>query len=519
MPSLIHVESLLQKCNSLIQIMILKTESDRLQFQAHLITTGKFQSHHSRTKLIELCTLSPAAGNLSFAAEIFRQIDALTCSFALKACTRALALFEGTQIHSQILRFGFDADVLLVTTLLDVYAKIGNLDAAKQVFDEMSIRDIASWNVMIFGLAQGSWPNEAIDLFNRMKEEPDEVTVIEALSACSQLGAVRQGEIVHRYIVDEKLDMNGIVCNAAIDMYRKCDFVDKAYLVFNKMSCKNTLITWNTMIMAFAMNGDGYKALDLLDQMVLEGMLPDDVSYLSALCACNHAGLVEEGVRLLDTMIECGVKPNVKYYGTVVDLLGRAGRLQEAYDIINSMPMMPDIVFWQTLLGASKTYGNVEMAEIASKKLVEMGSNASGDIVLLSNVQRWHDVGRVRETMKNSDVKKVPGFSYTEIDGKMHNSIYMKLDEIRFKIKAYGYDAETNLVLHDIGDEDKENVLNFHSEKLAVAYSLIKPFRICVDCHAMLKIISKIYSREIIVRDRARFHRFKEGECSWRDYW
>ncbi|KAL1324724.1 hypothetical protein HN51_034881 [Arachis hypogaea] len=578
MASLIHFESLLQKCNSLIQIK---------QFQAHLITTGKFQSHPSRTKLIELCALSPAASNLSFAAEIFRQvnapktndwnailrglakspnptnaitwfrtisrspqkIDALTCSFALKACARALALSEGTQIHSQILRFGFDADVLLVTTLLDVYAKSGDLDAAKQVFDEMSIRDIASWNVMISGLAQGSWPNEAIDLFNRMKEEgwrPDEVTVLGALSACSQLGAVRQGEIVHRYIVDEKLDMNGIVCNAVIDMYGKCGFVDKAYLVFNKMSCKKTLITWNTMIMAFAMNGDGYKALDLLDQMVLEGMLPDDVSYLSALCACNHAGLVEEGVRLLDTMIESGVKPNIKHYGTVVDLLGRAGRLQEAYDIINSMPMMPDIVFWQTLLGASKTYGNVEMAEIASKKLVEMGSNASGDFVLLSNVyaaqQRWHDVGRVRETMKNSDVRKVPGFSYTEIDGKMHKfvnadqshpnskEIYMKLDEIRFKIKAYGYDAETNLVLHDIGDEDKENVLNFHSEKLAVAYSLIstrdgtpihviKNLRICVDCHAVLKIISKIYSREIIVRDRARFHRFKEGECSCRDYW
>ncbi|XP_025638550.1 pentatricopeptide repeat-containing protein At1g34160-like [Arachis hypogaea] len=327
-------------------------------------------------------------------------------------------------------------------------------------------------DAVIQGLILPSYVPTKSQQFGKEGWRPDEVTVIEALSACSQLGAVRQGEIVHRYIVDEKLDMNGIVCNAAIDMYRKCDFVDKAYLVFNKMSCKNTLITWNTMIMAFAMNGDGYKALDLLDQMVLEGMLPDDVSYLSALCACNHAGLVEEGVRLLDTMIECGVKPNVKYYGTVVDLLGRAGRLQEAYDIINSMPMMPDIVFWQTLLGASKTYGNVEMAEIASKKLVEMGSNASGDIVLLSNVQRWHDVGRVRETMKNSDVKKVPGFSYTEIDDNS-KEIYMKLDEIRFKIKAYGYDAETNLVLHDIGDEDKENVLNFHSEKLAVAYSLI----------------------------------------------
>lgn len=478
-----------------------------------------------------------------------QKIDALTCSFALKGCARALAFSEATQLHSQLLRFGFDADVLLVTTLLDVYAKTGYLDDATKVFDEMPQRDIASWNAMISGLAQGSRPNEALDLFNRMKEEgwkPNEVTVLGALSACSQLGALKQGEIVHGYVVDEKLDVNVIVCNAVIDMYAKCGFVDKAYSVFSSMSCRKSLITWNTMIMAFAMNGDGYKALDLLDGMFLDGTCPDAVSYLAALCACNHAGLVDEGVRLFDSMKVSGVKLNVKHYGSVVDLLGRAGRLKEAYDIINSMPVSPDVVFWQSLLGASKTYGNVEMAETASRKLVEMGSNSCGDFVLLSNVyaaqQRWKDVGRVREAMVNSDVRKVPGFSYTEIDCKMHKfinadqshpnskEIYAKLDEIKFRIKAYGYIAETNLVLHDIGDEDKENVLNYHSEKLAVAYGLIstvdgtpiqviKNLRICVDCHAFMKIISKIYNREIIVRDRARFHRFKDGVCSCRDYW
>lgn len=208
--------------------------------------------------------------------------------------------------------------------------------------------------------------------------------------------------------------------------------------------------------------------------------------------------------------------------------------------------MVPDVVLWQSLLGACKTHGNVEMAEKASRKLVEMGSNSCGDFVLLSNVyaaqQRWHDVGRVREAMKIRDVRKVPGFSYTEIDGKIHKfvngdqshpnskGIYAKLDEIKFRAKTYGYAAETNLVLHDIGEEDKENVLNYHSEKLAVAYGLIstsdgtpiqviKNLRICVDCHAVIKNISNIYNREIIVRDRARFHRFKEGVCSCRDYW
>nr|KYP67958.1 Pentatricopeptide repeat-containing protein At1g34160 family [Cajanus cajan] len=506
-----QLDSLLQKCTSLIHMK---------QLQAHLITTGKFQFHPSRTKLLELCAISPA-GNLSFAAQVFRRIqtpstndwnallrglaqgpepaqalswyraisrspqkvDALTCSFALKGCARALAFSEATQIHSQLLRFGFEADVLLLTTLLDVYAKTGDIDAAQKLFDRMPKRDIASWNAMISGLAQGSRPNEAIALFNRMKEEgwrPNEVTVLGALSACSQLGALKQGQIIHAYV------------------------------------------------------------------MVVDGVNPDAVSYLAALCACNHGGLVEEGVRLFDMMKGCGVKLNVKHYGSVVDLLGRAGRIKEACEVINSMPMFPDVVLWQSLLGASKTHGNVEMAEMASRKLVEMGSNSCGDFVLLSNVyaaqQRWHDVGRVRKAMKIKDVRKVPGFSYTEIDCRIHKfvngdqshpsskEIYAKLDEIKFRIKAYGYAAETNLVLHDIGEEDKENVLNYHSEKLAVAYGLIstsdetpiqviKNLRICVDCHAVIKIISKIYNREIIVRDRARFHRFKEGVCSCRDYW
>lgn len=476
-------------------------------------------------------------------------MDALTCSFALKACARALARSEAMQIHSQIVRFGFYADVLLMTTLLDVYAKAGDLDCADKVFDEMGVRDIASWNALIAGLAQGSRPSEAIALFKRMTVEgwkPNEVTVLGALSACLQLGALKEGEKIHRYIMEEKLDMNVIVCNAVIDMYAKCGFVNKAYCVFENMFCRKSLVTWNTMIMAFAMHGDAYKALELFEQMGRASVHPDAVSYLAVLCACNHAGLVEDGVRLFDSMAGSGITPNVKHYGSVVDLLGRAGRLKEAYDIINSMPMFPDVVLWQSLLGACKTYGNVEMAEIASWKLVEMGSKSCGDFVLLSNVyaarERWNDVGRVREAMKNRDVKKIPGFSYIEVDGVIHKfvngdqshsnwrDIYGKLDEIKFRIKAYGYVAETNFVLHDIGQEDKENVLCYHSEKLAVAFGLIctsegtpiqviKNLRICGDCHVVIKLISKIYNREIIVRDRARFHRFKEGLCSCRDFW
>ncbi|CAK7346707.1 unnamed protein product [Dovyalis caffra] len=561
--------------------------SQTKQLQAYIITTGQFQLPISppRSKLLELYALS--LGNLSLAIFTFsqvctpstndwnaiirgfiqspnpvnsfawyktmisktRRVDALTCSFVLKACARVLARLESIQIHTHIVRKGLLADALLGTTLVDVYAKVGDIDSAEKVFDEMVKRDVASWNALIYGFAQGSKPTEALNLFKRMEIDgfkPNGVSVVGALSACAQLGALKEGEKIHGYIKDERLDMSAQVCNVVMDMYAKCGFVDKAFLVFERMSCKKDIITWNTMIMAFAMHGDGHKAIELFEKMGQSGVRPDDVTYLAVLSACNHGGLVEEGFRLFNSMKRCGVKPNVKHYGSVVDLLGRAGRLHEACDIVNSMPMAPDAVLWQTLLGASKTHRNVEIAETVSRKLVEMGSNHCGDFVLLSNVyaarERWADVGRVREAMKNRDVKKVPGISYIEGNGVIHKfynadksheswrEIYAKLDEIRFKIKEYGYVAETSFVLHDIVEEDKENVLCHHSEKLAVTFGLIstsegtpirviKNLRICGDCHFVIKLISKIYDREIIVRDRVRFHRFKEGFCSCRDYW
>lgn len=439
--------------------------------------------------------------------------------------------------------------MLLQTTLLDGYAKVGEFGNAQKMFDEMPKRDVASWNALICGLAQGNFPNEALELFYKMCEmglKANEITVLGALSACSQMGALKEGEKVWGYIKEEQLDMKVTVCNAGIDMYCKCGFVDKAYDLFGSMRCEKSIITWNTMIMGFGMHGHGGEAIKLLEEMGTVGVCPDPISYLAVLCACNHAGLVEEGFQLFNSMERKGIARNVKHYGTVVDLLGRAGRLCEAYDIINSMPFVPDIVLWQTLLGACKTYGNVELAEIASRKLVEMGSDSCGDFVLLSNIyatyKRWNDVGRVREAMKIRDVKKVPGFSYTEVNGVLHKfvngdqrhpswrEIYAKLDEIMYRIKEHGYVPGTRFVLHDIGEEDKEYALSYHSEKLAVAFGLlktsqetpvqvIKNLRICVDCHAVIKLVSKIYNREIIVRDRARFHRFKEGACSCRDYW
>lgn len=572
------MEELVRKCVSLPHIK---------QLQAHLITTGLFHYHLSRSKLLDFCATS-SVGSFAYATFMFDHIpqpatndwnaiirglaqsneptnavisyvsmrrascnpDALTCSFVLKACARSLARLETFQMHSHVVRFGVDTDILLQTTLLDAYAKSGDLHNARVLFDEMTVRDIASWNSLISGLAQGNRPQDALQLFKQMVENgflPNEVTCLGVLSACSQLGAFKVGKKIHNYICSQKLDNNVIVCNALIDMYAKCGQVDKAYKVFNSMHCKKNLITWNTIIMAFGVHGDGVKALELFELMRKEeGLSADGVSYLAALCACNHAGLVDEGLKLFEAMEEIGVDRNVKHYGTIVDLLGRSGRLEEAYRIMQSMLTVPDIVLWQTLLGASTTYGNVEMAEKASRKLTEMGSDNSGDFVLLSNVYaahgRWNDVDRIRKAMKNRAVKKIPGFSYTEVDGVIHRfingdcnhprreEIYKKLDEINHKIRKSGHVPETIYVLHDIGPEEKEHALAYHSEKLTVAFGLIstddsspiyvhKNLRICGDCHVTMKLISKIYNRDIVVRDRTRFHKFKNGTCSCRDFW
>ncbi|CAN8290052.1 unnamed protein product [Cochlearia groenlandica] len=584
----VYMETLIQNCVTFSHIK---------QLHSHFLTSGHFKSSFLRSRLLDRCSIS-SFGDLSFAVSIFRRIpkpltndwnaiirgyaassqpslafswyrsmlsqassssslcrvDALTCSFTLKACARALCSSATAQLHSQISRRGFSADSLLCTTLLDAYSKNGDLVSAQKLFDEMPVRDVASWNALIAGFASGNRANEALELYKRMETEGirrNEVTVVAALGACSHLGAIKEGEKIHRYVKDANLDRNLIVSNATIDMYTKCGFVDKAFQVFDQITGEKSVVTWNTMIMGFAVHGEAHRALEIFEKLEQNSIKPDDVSYLAALTACRHAGLVDYGTSIFNNMACNGVEPNTKHYGCVVDLLGRAGKLREAHNIISSMPMLPDPVLWQSLLGASEIHKNSEMAEIASKKLIEMGVNNDGDFVLLSNVYaaqgRWKDVGRVRDAMETKQVKKVPGLSYIEAKGTIHKfynsdkshrqwkEIYEKIEEIRLKIRDEGYVAQTGLVLHDIGEEEKENALCYHSEKLAVAYGLmmmvddgaeeespvrvIKNLRICGDCHVVFKHISKVYKREIIVRDRVRFHRFKDGSCSCRDYW
>lgn len=285
----------------------------------------------------------------------------------------------------------------------------------------------------------------------------------------------------------------------------------------------------------------------MLNHIIVAGIKPDNVVFVAILSACLHSGQVDQGINLFNSMkLDYNIEPEMKHYTLVLNMLGRAGRLDEALSFTESMPIKPDSVTWGALFSACRDHKNVEMAELVSKKLLQIEPRHSGGHVFLSNtyagVGRWEDVEKVRNMMQSKGLEKNPGWSYIEVHGELHcfvasdhaheraDEILSKLDEIISGAKVLGYMPETEWVLHNIEEEEKEDALGNHSEKLALAFGLIstppgttiriiKNLRVCGDCHSLMKYASKISKREIILRDIKRFHHFKNGACSCKDYW
>ena len=306
------------------------------------------------------------------------------------------------------------------------------------------------------------------------------------------------------------------------------------------------VISWNAMIAAYSQHGYGKEALDLFHRMQQEGVNPDDITLISVLNACSHVGLVDEGLHIFDSMKNHNVTPTIQHFTCVVDLLGRAGRLDDAENLIHKMPFQPDSVTWMTLLGACRGHNDVNRAKHVAEHILELDPQDPSGYVLLSNIYassgQWNEQLNVRKMMKDRGVKKKPGQSWIEINGKIHSfivadesheeitKIHSKLDEIYGRMKNIGFKSDTSFVLHDVEDEEKEQHLCHHSEKLAIGFGLIntppgtrlhvfKNLRVCGDCHSVTKLISQLEQREIIVRDTNRFHHFKDGKCSCQDYW
>ncbi|KOM39251.1 hypothetical protein LR48_Vigan03g263300 [Vigna angularis] len=515
----------------------------------------------------------------------------------LKACAVMARFEEGKQVHGLVLKFGLVNDEFVVTNLLrmyvmcgsmddahvlfyrnvegvddvrrlvreerrgefnvvlcnvmvDGYVRVGNLKAARDLFDRMAQRSVVSWNVMISGYAQNGFYREAIEVFRRMTQmrdmSPNRVTLISVLPAISRLGALELGKWVHLYAEKSKIRIDDVLGSALVDMYAKCGSIEKAILVFEELP-QNNVITWNVVISGLAMHGKANDVFNYLSRMEKCGISPSDVTYIAILSACSHAGLVDKGRSFFNDMVNrVGLEPKIEHYGCMVDLLGRAGYLEEAEQLILSMPMKPDDVIWKALLGSCKMHKNIEIGTRVAEVLMQLAPHDSGAYVALSNMYassgNWDGVAEVRLMMKDMDIRKDPGCSWIEIDGVTHEflveddshprakDIHSMLKEISNKLSLEGHMPDTTQVLLKMDEKNKEIVLHYHSEKIAVAFGLIstppktslcivKNLRICEDCHSSMKLIAKMYERKIVIRDRKRFHHFEHGSCSCMDYW
>ncbi|XP_057868728.2 pentatricopeptide repeat-containing protein At3g12770 [Cryptomeria japonica] len=475
--------------------------------------------------------------------------DSITMASVLPACAQLGDVQYGVKIHASIVRNGLELDITVGNALIDMYAKCGRIETAQKCFHNMVKKDVVTWTAMIGGYAQNGHAGDSITLFYQLSlngMKPNSVTVVSVLPACGYLGALQQGKSIHAYVLRNGFESEVSVCTTLVDMYGKCGSVEAARQVFDKM-CYRDVVSWNAMITGYGIHGYGEDALALFSQMQMTDKKPDHITLLSVLSACRHAGMVDAGWQCFNRIsLDYDINPTLEHYACMVDLLGRAGRLDEAYDFIKRMPLEPGASVWGALLFACRIHSNINLAKIASECLIKLEPNNTGNYVLLSNIYaaagRWGDVSRIRALLKKSGVKKSPGCSWIEIKSTVNafsvgcrshpqfKEIAAMLESLALQMKSAGYAPAIDFVLHDVENEEKEYILCGHSEKLAIAFGLIntnpgtpiritKNLRVCGDCHTATKFISKIVEREIIVRDASRFHQFKDGLCTCKDYW
>ncbi|XP_044493344.1 pentatricopeptide repeat-containing protein At4g33990-like [Mangifera indica] len=476
--------------------------------------------------------------------------DSVTIVSVASAVGQLGDVMKAQAVHGYALCNAFMEDLSVGNSIVAMYAKCGSIEEACMVFDRMEEKDGISWNSMLSGYTQNGQASEALLLFDEMQDSgcrPNPVTALILVSACAYLGSRHLGRKLHKFIINSNMEIDANLLNALMDMYSKCGDLDTAENIFKDIHpSERNVSTWNVVISGYGMHGQGKKALELFTQMQQEGVDPNHITFTSILSACSHAGLVDEGRKCFADMTKLPVKPEVKHYACMVDMLGRAGLLYEAFDIIKRMPSSPDDSVWGALLLACRIHGDTELGQIAANKLFQLEPEHAGYYVLMSNIyaasNKWLEVGKLRQDMKNKGLKKAAAFSVVELGKEIHGfhtadqvnpywkEVFKKVRSLAVEMKMAGYVPDLSCVLHDVEEEDKEHALNYHSEKLAVAFGIMKMepemaiqvtknLRVCNDCHSFFKFISYIYRRKIIVRDANRFHHFEDGTCSCKDYW
>ncbi|EPS69104.1 hypothetical protein M569_05662, partial [Genlisea aurea] len=437
----------------------------------------------------------------------------------------------------------------------------GDVSRARDVFDLTADKDEGTWSAMIKTYERKGYETEALSLFRDMQQQaewtattttvkPNFPSLISALAVCASLASLDPGKQIHGRILRSGLDGDVFLSSVLTTMYMKCGDVAKAGIVFEAYRGERDAAMWNAMITGYAQHGLGDEALRVFDRMPSSRIQPDSVTFVGILSACSYSGKVDEGRAIFATMKpKYGIEPSTEHYACLVDLLGRAGLLNEALQTINGMPVEADAIVWGSLMGACRSHVNSDMGEVAADRLLRLEPHNAGPFVLLSHIYaskgRWGDVARLRRNMRNHRITKSPGCSWIEVDKRVHmftggesrphpehEQIVRKWDELNSMIKEEGYRPDGAFALHDVDEEEKVQNLRNHSEKLAVAYGIMKlvprgaavirvmkNLRVCGDCHSAIKLVSKVIGREIVLRDANRFHHFKDGSCSCKDFW
>lgn len=351
--------------------------------------------------------------------------NSMTLTNVLPACSRTGSLLHGQEIHARAIRTGLETDLFISNSLSDMYAKCSCLTSALNMFN-MSQRDQVSYNVLITGYSQTPDCKQSIILFKEMWArgmKHDVVSFVGVISACANLSAIKQGKEIHGLLIRRFFHNHLFVANSLLDLYMKCGQIEVARTIFDRIPDRD-VTSWNTMILGYGMLGELDTAFSLLESMKQDNIPCDSVTYIAVLTACSHGGLVERGIHYFNEM---GIEPTATHYACVVDLLGRAGFMEEAMDFIKNLPFKPDADIWGALIGACRVHGNVELGCWVADQLFELKPWHCGYYVILCNMYveagRWEDADRVRELMKSRGVTKDPGFSWVQNRDGVHTFV------------------------------------------------------------------------------------------------
>ncbi|XP_042478303.1 pentatricopeptide repeat-containing protein At3g29230-like isoform X2 [Macadamia integrifolia] len=419
-PNSFTLSSVLKVCSFLLAIQV------GSQIHGHSIKLGLNSDPYVQTTQMDMYGKFGCIKSATYLFETIRERNIVVCNAMILCYAKAGYVEAAQKIFDKMDK----RDCISWTAMISGYSNHGNMLAAQELFDLMPERDVSSWNALIMGYSQsGDW-HRALALFNEMQlknVKPDQVTIAVIISVCGHIGALETATQIHDYVKNKGgVVLNVYVFNAFIDMYAKCGRVDKAHQMFCEMPFKD-LVSYNAMIAGFANHGHAEDALKLFSQLVLHGLQPDAVTFVGVLTACNHAGLLDVGCQYFSCMTQYyRIEPSVDHYACMVDLLGRAGLVQKAYELIKVMKVEPHAGVWGALLAACRTCCNVEIGKIAATELFKIEPANPGNYVLLSSIyaraNMWGDVAKVRNWMRRLGLAKTAGCSWIAIDGVFSKS-------------------------------------------------------------------------------------------------